>query len=174
MVAGLLAIMASGCTRHTVHPVTDYASVERPREREIPIYSEAGPHQGVPVALVQSRRLRDRSDDSLRVQLEDIRRAALDANADAVVNLELLPVRRTGFEEDPMTPFLSPRQNTWMEYVLRGTAVIYPEKEAELVRAVEEREAAQNATAEEVETSEAVESAPEAGAEVEALAPSSI
>jgi len=128
----LLLVASAGCKRYEVRRLTYYESADRPRDRDVPMYSGDGPHKGIEIAVVQSRRAGDRSERNLQRQYDDLRRAALDLNADAIVQIEMLPARRAGFMRDPLTPFPAPKMGEWKEYVLQGSAVVYPVKELAL------------------------------------------
>src|SRR5690606_10674917 len=119
LVPALLAvalIAGSGCAKpYSIQRVGTVVPAKRPADRDIPLYATGSPHGGLPVALVQSRQGTRRDDRTLTRQLDDLKQAAREAGADAVIDVQLLPIRRRGWRSDPNTPVPSWRHDDWLE-----------------------------------------------------------
>jgi hypothetical protein len=170
-VVAVALLVFSGCGKpYKIKPLSglDTFPVERAEDREIPIYSSPAPRDGIAYAVLQSRRVREKSQENIELLYDDIARAARDANADAVVDLQILPVRRRGWMSDPNTPFPSWKHGKWLEYVLRGTAIYYPEDEEALRQAIAAEAAAAEVAELDAEAQELLEEVAEGEAREQA------
>lgn len=127
--AALVFIAAglSACARYTIHRQTDrrYPRVVKPEE--VKCFWGPAPEEGYLVlALVDSDKATTTSIEARERQLEQLRRAAARAGAEAVYDIKQLSRQIHGMGRDPNAPqwVWAPMQ-VWSDfYILRGVAVV--------------------------------------------------
>lgn len=92
---------------------------------DVPLYRQDIDEQYVQIAHIDSYVCQDPDEGCTKAMLKDLEAKARIAGADAVIRVKMLANKRTGFIENPRTPFISLQQGKWEENFFRGIAIKY-------------------------------------------------
>ncbi len=128
MLAAAIAPTASAapCAKiPRVRPI-DHACLPAGRSpARIPVYRGEGPGDYVEIAYVDSYSCLERDEETVKAQLEDLDANARAAGADGLIRLKQLAIKKTGFVNNPRTPFPSVQQGETKYYFFRAVAIKY-------------------------------------------------
>lgn len=143
---GAAALSLAGCNTCTSRPpirAIDHACLPAggaPTKGDIELYRGDIDAQYVQVATIDSFVCDASSDtdypvkepskptvsaENVRKMLEDLKGKGRAAGADALIRVKMLHRVRTGFKNNPRTPFPSVEQGEWRDYFMRGIAIKY-------------------------------------------------
>lgn len=136
LICMLLAIAAlAGCSTRKYYPLTEQKFDSTPDGQEVKLFVNEVQRPHIKIAHVESFSDRERDPETVRKQLEDLKRRSRDLGADAVVNVREYRNQVRGFVVDERVPFRAYRQGRFELYMLRGTAIRYVETPEEAAAA---------------------------------------
>lgn len=126
-VVALLALLLAGCGQPSMKRLSFEKFPRTPKDEPIDLYigRVSEPHQSI--AIINSISLSENDTQAKQKQLEDLRKRARRLGADAVHDIRILPREVRGFVVDENVPFRSFKQGRYNLYMLRGTAIKYPD-----------------------------------------------
>jgi len=121
---GLLPLTLVGCSRGEVTPLLPNPPA-RTTSGEVAMFATGPDRPASAIAILSSSPRTGMDDATMARHVEDLQAAAQRAGADLVTEMRLLTVKKSGYIEDPLTPFPSPKQGDYEQYIMRGTAMVY-------------------------------------------------
>jgi hypothetical protein len=122
-----IALAISGCemcgTRAPIRMIDHACLPAGISPSEIPLYRQDINRQYVQIAHIDSYTCREPGDAEVQDMLNDLKNKARAAGADAVIRVKMLSNKRTGYIDNPRTPFRSVQQGSWEDHFFRGIAI---------------------------------------------------
>ncbi len=122
-----LALLFS-CKATNYHRLTDEKFPKKSKNQNIDLFMGKVGVPYKPVAVVQSKSYKDKSEATRKKQILEIEKAARNLGADAIHQVRILENEAYGYIRDYYVPFKSWKQGEYKLYFIRGEAIKYTEK----------------------------------------------